>query len=479
MMKRILLVLSFAALLLAQKGDRPANLSGAFFQYDNMTAASTVAYVDEVASLGEDTIITIGTVTCADSPYVQGNLAFDSRYLWLDARIPTVLPALLSEAQRRGIRVYLGLANTEQCADQSGDAAESGTLASFLLANYSGYGPIAGWYIPNEAYIQDGAWLQSEVAYFSPVVAAIRARSSLPILESPYLVNYSPYLASEGDPAAAAATALQFLKATGIDVLAYEDGMGGRLAGGAIEWNAYPTMGDYLRAISAAVGPSHLWVIHELFNDTWGIDAGEGSEGITRLNQQIAMVPDALIGKRLTWTQQFWMSASVPGRNPEAQRLLAGYRATHGMGGTLLIPGEILWLSPTTPVQGYLSATLKDGTVGDPFNLADPGWVEVSTQNPALLLDLWGTFTVDWVSLHTSKLTAAGVEIPQEVQIWGSIDGVAWDYLTSPCFSTDPQFDGEWDVGNVEPLGAAVRFLWIYLPNAGKTRIAEVEVIGR
>ena len=465
-MKKLLLL--FVCLLASACAQPRDHLTGGFFQFTGMDQ-SIPTYLDEMRSLGMDTVVTVALrfrETCS------------SPYTWAETGNAAMLGTLLQSASERGMHVYVGLLDSEPCNTWSSDPVltqdmvDQESTLEYVLTNFGQNPALAGWYIANEPYIEDDRWLDSEIPYYRAAVQMIRRHSALPVLTSPYLVALWP-----GNPAVAADVAGRFLDATGLSVLIYQDGQGGSSPPN-LGWSTSPTMGDYFAAISARVGPQRLWVLHELFNSVFGIDAGVGSESITRLNQQISRVPAGLISGRLSWTSQTYMSAVVPGRGPEAERLLAGYRATHGFGGEYIRPGEVLWLAQPFPLQSYISSTLLDGVVGDPFTPSAPQWVG-TPGFAAFILDLWAVYDVDWVSVHVAKQAAAGIEIPQDIVLWGSVDGQTWDYLAMQSFTSVKGFDGERDIGNTSPLNAKVRFLWVYLVNSNQTRLDEVEVVGK
>ena len=397
-------------------------------------------------------------------------ISFDARYDWLErANESDVIRYLLSAAGGYGIKVYLGTVASESCDDTSGDADETGKLIDYYLANFGTYPSLAGWYLGNESYIQDARWLTAEIDYFAPQVAAIRARSNLPILQSPYLVNQWP-----GSPDVAAECLQQFLAATGIDVAVYEDAMGGR-TGEYLGLSTYPTIGDYFASMAGAVGRERLWVVHEV--TPYPYVPADGVTSITRLNQAISLVPDSVVGGRLLWTQQYYMSDTAEGRSFDSQRMLAQYRATHGFGSSVMLPiNEVLWVTRPSPDQSYLSSTLKDGIAGDPFLANDPEWVSAPGQS-AFIVDLGYPRSVNWVNLYVANLPAAGVKVPGTMVVFGSLDGASW--YSIDYWSPLPGTSSDRDIGTQSSLSAYARFLWIYLANDATTKLSEIEVIGQ
>lgn len=419
-------------------------------------------------------------LSLAEIQIVNSSDVVPNGYKWLEPGNPELIGVLLSEAQNRGIKVQVGLIASEGCASQVNDFTQAGWLIDYLVSKFGQYNSLAGWYIGDEPYLQDNQWYASEISYYQQMAASIRKHSNLPISVSPYLVSYSAALGNPpGNPTNAAATALQFLNDTGVNVLIYEDGMGGR-TGQTLQWISPPTIADYFSAISKSIGSQRLWIVHEIFNSTFGIGGGYGSASITRLNQQIAMVPDSLIGKRFTWTHEIFMSLIAPNRNPEADRLLTQYKATHSLliPDQQLIPTQISWGIPFTIPDGTSSLSfLTDSIVGDPFNSATSAWSTVTGES-TLYVDLGNSHIIDWVNLYTAKQAANGIQTPQYMLIYSSIDGNSWQKVASRTFASG-SFDGEYDIGNIQAMNAIGRYLMIHLGNTGTTKISEVEVFGR
>ncbi len=485
---RILLMVSlFCANSLAQSSN-PDRLSGAFLQFSRMSPGNISDYLDEQLANEIRNITTIGLMTCSPTGA--------NAYIWNEPGNPYLIGYLLEEASKRGMHVNLGLLATENC-NQANDTAQAVWLVSYILSQWGDQPALAGWYIGDEPYLMDSSWLSWEMQYYVDQVAAIRKLSSLPISVSPYLVSNWP-----GTPADAAKAARIFVTATKVDVLLYEDGMGGRRKSGDgyLGWNTPPTSADYFAAISQAIGPEHLGVVHELFNPTFGIDGGHMAVATTRLNQQIEMVPDALLkpGARYTWTNQDLMSAVSPTAWPDAARLLAGYRATHGMGGRMLHPTHVNWWTPTDTYEvvpglpdyssrcqtAYGSLKLIDGVIGDPFSMT---WDWAGTPESATIcIDLGTVQTVDWVSLHVGQVVAENIRIPRSVTLSGSVDGGNWWQLAPARLITASEtMDGETVIGNATRMGVQIRYIWVFLDNgpfsgpSRKTRVSEIEVIGR
>jgi hypothetical protein len=471
---------------------RAQPLEGAFLHFgyaagdDELPAAVLRAQVAELASLGVGTLV-VSQVRVKRPEAGCGGSAAD--FEWL-AGFPGGLQGLLDLAARHGMGVYVGLVATALACPAFFDAgapnaalavAETRSAVEALLP-LAAHPAFRGWYLPDEPDPFAGAPLE---AHLARLVAAVKARTpAAPVVAAPSLAfALGACGGAPCDPAAVAARALGLRQATGLDVQAWQDGVGAaavRLAG----WDRATgfTVEAYLQALRGALGEAGLWTVVELF--TWAPALlrfpGYQPAAASRLNEQLWEARHGPGGLRVAWLPQRHLSAVHPGRLPGAARLLAAHRAAAGRSGQWLAAPAVsyAWESPPSPAYPDPGGLLLDRRAGDPTDLLG-GWCGV-LGSAALVVDLGAPRRIDWIALDLLSAPAAGVRLPRRLDISCAQVPGAWP--AAPDVSVAPPAEaapGESVLGNDAPLGLGCRWLRLALDNPGAwTFVGELELIG-
>lgn len=202
----------------------------------------------------------------------------------------TPLPLILDLAEQSGVRVWFGLAFDSSYWEEIKQSPgmlrpyfhrRLQDLAGFLdnlNATTAGV-PFAGWYIPDE--IDDRTWLDPEKRailkkYLAETVALLKAR------RPGSRVAISGFSNSFADPDLVASFWAEVIKASGIDLLLFQDGVGeGKVA--------LENIGLYYGALDRAVRSvgAQLGAVVELFSLT--SDGHRLPAGTSRIREQIAI----------------------------------------------------------------------------------------------------------------------------------------------------------------------------------------------
>ncbi len=493
-MHRLLALLCLCGSLFAQiqllqpqiENSQPGRLTGRWFIYNGKTESVIAQQFAEARSIGVDTIITVGARIQIDP---SAGACKGTYWDYTGGASESNIEAVFRQAALNNLQVIFGLlVNPSACFTAYSDAAEAQRFAQQITADYGHYGSLAGWFDGEPYLMGDSTWYagvtQDMINYLGPLARGVKSVVPLKFYTAPYLVSWP------GTPELAAQTAKQFLDATGIDVLIYQDYLGSRWTSTTanLGWNGAVGIREFFSAISQAVGREHLWADHEI----WCAGAVRGSWNwiaapVTRVNQQILQT-DAAVSKHTTWLDEEFDSDTGPNLQAGAHRLFAGYKATHGLGGRKFPLTDILWVTqpdPKHPDDGltpWCGRKLVDGIAGDALNPSGSEWVWVPQQrdgNVAFLTDLGEVGTVDFVSLHVAQNSGLGLMAPQGLIVYGSADGQSWKFGGAVQEAFLP-VDGEFVLGNEQALNfSGVRFLYCIVVAPKGMAVSEVEVVGR
>jgi hypothetical protein len=259
-------LLIFAAVSLTANPPADAacpGLKGTFLQLTKAQIARPAAewqqLFDELRAIGINTIFLQWTV-------------LDRKPLFQTARhetaVDTPLASILDLAARSGIRVWVGLAMDSSYWEEIKQTPQLlkpyfrrrvQEMAGFLdnLNATTAGAPFAGWYIPDE--IDDRTWLDPDKRavlkrYLTETVALLKAR------RSGSKVAISGFSNSFADPDLLASFWADVIRASGIDLLLFQDGVGeGKVA--------LEDIGLYYEALDRAVrnAGAQLGAVIELF----------------------------------------------------------------------------------------------------------------------------------------------------------------------------------------------------------------------
>lgn len=430
--------------------------------------ANVPSYFAELASLGMNTVVIAATRRKVSGGCGPGD------YAWVGG-MPDRLPFLLEQASARGIQVYVGLdLTTDVCPNfyaepnASLTASDTALALDAIVARVGNHPAFAGVYIPDEP----GLCWPSMFGYYRAIVTQVRARTAKPIVVAPYLA------AATQAPQVVAAMARDFLVATGVDIEAWQDSVGADAID--LGWGRGPTVEAYFSAIAGAIGREHLWADTELFS--YGIlDHFDGAPyspaSIRRLNQQLFAVRPEFTSKRLSWLGQYHMGSVDTARFPEAERLLASYRAIYGLGGEMITPLGYTYATPPAAAYPDSGNELSNVRTGDPKRYTQADWVGIEG-NASVTFALPPGKTVDWVGVHVLADVGPGIRFPDSMSLACSQDNVNFQPIGSwPLRVARRASDREYVMSNPTALGASCRFLRLDLANGGWTFVSEVELV--
>jgi len=466
-------------------------LSGSFVHFgygvndEVVTAAQLPLLLDELKDLGNDTIII--SQTRVTSPN-QGCGYYASQREWI-AGFPGKLQSVLDAAQARGIKVYVGTTLSTGCPQFYEPWNTHGVIddiqqnLSFLASSYGGHPAFAGWYISDEP----GMLSSGVCEYYRQVTSALKALTpGKPVMVAPHFSG-----ASLPSPASLASTAASFRAQTGVDIQAWQDGIGSFATTKLYPWvRAGSTVDQYFGALATTLG-SGLWADVEVFNygAPFAVGGGYRAASAIRINQQLWETRHA--AKRVSWLHQWHMSEVIGPQygHWEAARLQATYRALYGIGGAQWIPASgysaYTWVSPlSTQYPDTAGKEMFDRFTADPQNPQDPGWVGTQGVNgvATFRVDFNASRRLDWVGVHTLTNPAWSIRTPTSGEIYcgetvasmTKVGDMAAPFTQADLSSVTTQ---EYVLGNRQPLGASCRFVELRMPTGGYwTFVSEIEM---
>ncbi len=445
----------------------PWPIEGTFLSMPGISEEGVPALLDEFASLGMRLAIIQDT---RDEVAAQ-----PGAFTWARG-CPDAIGTILREGAARDIDLYVGLVDsvdgfrlepraTAVVADIDAAVAE-------LVRRFGDMPALAGWYITDEPGLAAFDDYATYFDYYARVVRAIRAHSGKAIIVSPYLKGVGTRT-----PAEVGRRSREFLAATGVDILNWQDSVGTYATN--IGWDGRAgsyTAGDYYRAIAAEIGSDRVWADIELFTTSARGNTGGGYQptSMARLARQIALAGDA-VGRRTTWINQRHMTAVAADAFRGADRLLAAYAAWCEDEGRLVTPVSYAWTTPPDPRYPDRGNELFDRASADPKSYLDRDWVGVS-HDATVVVDLGRPRPVAYVACELLQQTAAGVRFPTALELSFSNDGTTWSdpVVTELGFEG---LDGDYVLSNRAPLGAEGRYLTITLRNTFWTFVSEIEIV--
>lgn len=259
--------------------------TGAFVQLNYGLASKTAAWwqteLGSMKSIGMDTVI-VQYVAYNQSYYYPTNVAGGTPYA-VDS-----VERILDAADQHGIKVFLGMhldsGQYSGAFNLTANRAQGTATLNELRARYGSHSSLGGWYMPQEisdyTVFSEPALRDKLVTYTHDLTELAHTSSGLPMMISPYFgqnpngASYANWWNTTGLPA------------TGIDILALQDGVGTHRTNIAQSQAVFQAMAPVMAAHDV-----EFWGNNESFNQIhgWPVDA-----------QPFAAVPTA-IG---TFTQQ-------------------------------------------------------------------------------------------------------------------------------------------------------------------------------
>lgn len=313
----------FAATLVTSPGVEAAAFEGTFLQllehHRDWSEARWGRLLDEMAPLGVREVVVQWTVHDGASFVPSGD----------DSGAPNTLERLLAAADRREVRVTLGLVSDVgfwEWIDRDREARlvevslrrleeRHGEAAVELARTAGGHPSFAGWYLPEE--IDDRSWLPDDRR---EVLARHlgRMRDRLRALTPGMPVAVSGFSNGFADPETLAELWVEIAEGSGIDRVLLQDGVGaGKLQVGEVPI----VLGPVAKAF--AQRPARFQVIVELFRQTGGAPLDEGPfraapADAERIRTQAAIARELSEGGILAFAVPEYLSSEA---GPEAAAL--------------------------------------------------------------------------------------------------------------------------------------------------------------
>jgi len=463
-------------------------LTGTYFYLEDIEGQEVKPILSEIRSLGMDTIIT-SSIKDKDVPEGSRGQTCNGGYRFVRSGEEN-FKKILDTAQEMGIQVYVGLIHSEGlCADwydnptlAREDATETENILSWINQNFPNHPAIAGWSIPNEAFLgyeTNQSFLDGFNNYYKKQVGAIRKQSSLPIITAPSLLNYDISAGGPSTPTTVAKRAKDFIQKTGVDILVFQDSVGA----GAVPLSSYlqpNSLKDFFEAIAKKIGGDHLWADIEVF--TWssgGFDTGGGYRPttLTRIQSQVNDTNSA--SKKVIWIQQRFLGITDAWRlqtSNESERLFDTYRAAYQGIGKQLTPQNYTWLTKPDSKYQDTGNKLFDQLPGDPKLRSFNRWVGVNGITE-ILFSFPEKKSIWWVSFHVLYNKELSIGFPNTYALFCSPDDTSWSLLGLWSLPV-AKINSEYVFSNPSKLNASCKSLKARFDNSWWTFISEVEITG-
>lgn len=395
-----------------------------------------------------------------------------------------ILEMMLSLADQQGMHVYLG--SLETAVDWSGGAefvalrAYNKRVAAEIVERYGHHRSLAGWYFTQEIWMN---WVKRYGAGYYGTKLLADWVADMKCVDAAKLTTVAVVVKKAGRGAMPGLTATEletlaanFLKATRVDILMPQDGIGAGEGAPALD-----DLADYFRAMrqgARAVGTNTaLWSTIETFT----ADAHPNNEQfppatIARIQKQVDLVRPYVSGY-MSWIFGDDMSPQAAYYPVEASELNRRYRSAFQPDA---IPNEILPLANyrfSAPASAAYPDSdlqkLKDRTSSRDLS----SWAGFRSDTLQITGDLGTAKTIHAVRALTQSQTASGIFHPSQISVEVSQDGSNWvPFGTTNSFPADtPDFAVMW--GEVRGSATARYIRWTF-----KYRewlfLAELEAIG-
>lgn len=321
-------ILLFGAVALRAAPVRAEVFEGTFLQlveaHRDLDVEGWTRLLDELATLGIEEVV------------VQWTVFDEQSFLPLDeAPSPgTTLERLLAAADRRGMRVLLGLVHDSsywRWIDRQREARlvevslrrleeRHGEAAERLAHLVRRHDCVAGWYLPEE--IDDGSWLPDDRREVLGSHLA-RVRERLREIAPDLPVAVSGFSNGFADPRTLAGFWSEVVDRSGVDRLLFQDGVGA----GKLEPDEVSVVLGPLAA-SLAGRPARFQVIVEIFRQTGGPPLDDGPfravlAPVERIRAQIATARSLSEGGVIAFSAPEYLLSSL---GPEAERVSRSLR---------------------------------------------------------------------------------------------------------------------------------------------------------
>lgn len=382
--------------------------------------------LNEMWELGQDTLVIM------DMAWMINCSSTSPNYTLFQPYTSDRLISLLDEAKRLNIGVYVGTLLTMHChgildGTANGEALRSSALtiqnnlASQIFANFKDHSAFKGWYISDEPNLDPNLTAaQKDIlwsGYYAKLVGKIRNYDrQRPIVIAPPMGDVIHV-----SPRAVAASAKEFMIRTGVNIQAWQDGVGAKRVNFSTTSNR-ANVGDYYKAISGELSSigGVLWSDIELFDDA---DGNYKPTIFSRVTAQLLHASSVNgVSKRLAFNLQHFMTnrASDITRHASSERLDLAYRnylLTNSRSGA----GQTYWFEGSLPSPSYGdegSITLFDGVSADPLNFLDPRWVGIRSGLQKIAINFNGSQkNVAWIAIRLHYNSSVGIYVPQKVSV--------------------------------------------------------------
>lgn len=474
-MKKLRLNVFLAWALLLAGTVQAAPINGMLIDLPSTSPQNVKAIFDDAQQLGiQEVLIQYTRVKQKGSGCGAGSFS------WAGSS-PDIIGTILDAAQARGMVVTIGLSlSCNECVEFVSTSTNIGVTnadteqtARYIHERWGNHPAFVGWYFPDEPGLP---WSNTRPYYRGLVSAVRKSGSKLPTSMSADL-TFPALKPGEFTPQAVADMAVQFISATGIDMILWQDSAGASATN--LGWRYGAKVKDYFQALMMAL-PNHTGAILELFNgplNTGGYDTGHGAykpAALARINHQ--WYATANVPRRLSYIPQAHMTYA-PGRLPEAARLRAAYAAGYRGLGIWIIPKSYSYIPGVNWSGGWFpdetGKSLFDGATGDPLYYADGAWVG-AWGDIGVSVNLGKPTRVDYIGVHVGQWPSLGIQYP--LSIGCTLDGKNIGTISLP-FARGVKA-AEYVMSNPQPFKATGQVLQLTIRNVQSwTFASEIELI--
>ncbi len=515
------------------------------------TEAEIRAYVDEIRDrLGFNTLV-IAAIQRATS-CKRGAPATFTYY----NGFPQNLRIFLDQAAAKGVSVYIGLISTQgECTggtvkDSNGNilytnkvfwpadpalyetalpeiaAAMDPLLVEInpYLKNSQGqyFNSLAGWYLPDEPGLL--WWLPTTRALWLPNSPSIRyplatyyanlrnivrwhETNTYHVTNKPHVI--APFLRpTYGEnpnvtvtPTALGAIARDFKGWTGVEVQAWQDGVGSIAMPLSYAGRRPYILEDHFRALAdpyIGIGSNSLWADVEMFSccttdasnqQALNFNSSMFPSGLIRVNMQLWQTHSIYAAKRVVWAADQHMTAmatpdSAARTKNGALRMFDAFRALYGIGGSYVRPASYTYITLPSTNYADTGGELSNQVPANATLFVDPQWTGING-SASVVLDFGVARRFDWVAAHVLKDTVPSILVPASMFLYGSNVGPngPWQQIgpssgfSSPTLISQTLSQGDYIIANDYRLGATFRYVRVDLTNNGWTFLDEIEVV--
>lgn len=428
-------------------------VTGSFIQLNNgFTSLSQQWWDDELRAMqdvGMDTLVIqfVG---------VGSTYFYPSSVPGVNGSGTDTIERVLQAADTLGIDVFLGLQLNSSGFNLNQSLTRGAATLTELNSRYGSHTSLAGWYVPQEisdyTIFYQPQLRDDLVNYMGQMSQQAHTDTGLPVMISPYF-GQSPNAQAYADWWDTTG-----LSATGIDILAMQDGVGTHRTTIAESLPVYQALEPVMQNHNVA-----FWANNENFNQIhgWPVDGQPWAAQPVDINTFVEQIESTAphVDKAITFEFSHYMSPQAGAATNTlyqdyADHIGAGGEGNPGGGGNLIAVSSYVYDNPAgtashssalDPGNTILTDGADGSLTGGPGSAFQNGsWVGFSNDSveggpqPRVVLDLGGEFDIDSVEVFYLVSATPFIFAPQPVSgvadaitVETSTDGVVFSTVAS------------------------------------------------